>query len=291
MLNRSDPSPRLSRRGFLKLAINSFLGGTALAFGGAFYSTRLEPAWVEVAELELALPRLSPAFDGYRLVQISDLHMETWMDSRRLLESVQRVNQLQPDLVAITGDFVTEIHPSTPTDLALGLSQLQASDGVVAVLGNHDYWTDAAIVRQVLVDSGIRELPNQFLTLRRSGTELHIAGLDDHWEGYADLPGLLARLPERGAAVLLVHEPDFADFSAASGRFDLQLSGHSHGGQVVIPFLGPPILPHLAQKYPLGLYQVKEMQLYVNRGLGMARPMVRFNCRPEITAITLRAES
>jgi predicted MPP superfamily phosphohydrolase len=100
---------------------------------------------------------------------------------------------------------------------------------------------------------------------------------------------LLAGLPEHGAAILLVHEPDFADHSAASGRFDLQLSGHSHGGQVIIPFIGPPIVPYLAQKYPLGLYQVQNMLLYVNRGLGMARLKVRFNCRPEITVITLRA--
>ena len=100
---------------------------------------------------------------------------------------------------------------------------------------------------------------------------------------------MLARLPRTGAALLLAHEPDFADITPPPGRFDLQLSGHSHGGQVVIPFLGPPTLPEIGEKYPSGRYQVGGMIQYTNRGVGMVRPHVRLNCRPEITLLTLHA--
>jgi len=281
--------PRLSRRGFIKLAWNALLGGTAMGLGGAFYVTKVEPGWVQTTTQVLTLPRLQPAFNGYRLVQISDLHLETWMDAERLLDLVERVNQLEADLVVITGDFVTAIFENTVADLLASLSKLEARDGVVAVLGNHDHWTNANTIRSVLAASGIVELPNQVHTLRRGSAELHLAGVDDYMEDLARLPEVLAQLPPQGAAILLVHEPDFADISAASGRFDLQLSGHSHGGQVVIPFYGPPILPEFAKKYALGLYQVGAMQLYVNRGVGMIFPAVRFNCRPEISVITLQS--
>jgi hypothetical protein len=119
---------------------------------------------------------------------------------------------------------------------------------------------------------------------------LHIAGVDDVWEEHARLDMVLEQLPADGAAILLAHEPDFADESAATGRFDLQLSGHSHGGQVIYPFGGPPILPTYAKKYPVGRYQVSGMIQYTNRGLGMIPPHVRFNCRPEITVFTLSAK-
>ena len=118
---------------------------------------------------------------------------------------------------------------------------------------------------------------------------LHIAGVDDLWTGQDRLDLVLERLPAEGAAILLVHEPDFANTSAKTGRFDLQLSGHSHGGQVSLPFLGPPILPRYARDYPVGRYQVGEMALYTNRGLGTVPPRVRINCRPEISLFILEA--
>jgi hypothetical protein len=120
---------------------------------------------------------------------------------------------------------------------------------------------------------------------------LHLAGVDDVWESQDRLDLVLEALPDAGAAILLAHEPDFADVSAAAGRFDLQLSGHSHGGQVIFPLRGPLVLPRYARKYPIGLYQVGGMLQYTNRGLGMIPPRVRFNCRPEVTVFTLRCET
>jgi hypothetical protein len=159
---------------------------------------------------------------------------------------------------------------------------------VAGVLGNHDYWADVRGVRRIIEAGGVRELANDAMTIQRGDASLHIAGVDDIWENRHRLERVLDRLPNEGAAVLLAHEPDFADESAATGRFDLQLSGHTHGGQCVTPWGSMPLLPDLGRKYPSGLYRVGEMWQYTNRGLGMVwAPQVRFNCRPEITIVTL----
>jgi len=230
-----------------------------------------------------------PEFHGYRLVQISDLHTDTGLTRAHLAEVVKLVNQQQPDLVAITGDFVSYHARPYAADMIHALSQLTPRDATVAVLGNHDYWSDAQVIRHVIRTSGIIELKNAHYTLRRSQATLHIAGVDDFWEGYACLEQVVQQLPTTGAAILLAHEPDFADVSAAVGRFDLQLSGHSHGGQIIVPYLGPVFRPPHGVKYPVGHYRVGEMSLYTNRGLGTAFLRVRLNCRAEITVFTLEA--
>ncbi|CAN5776038.1 hypothetical protein BH23ACT11_BH23ACT11_07590 [soil metagenome] len=142
-------------------------------------------------------------------------------------------------------------------------------------------------MRRVIRESGITDLSNAVHTMERKDAVLNIAGVDDVMERQDRLDLVLDRLPSAGAAILLAHEPDFADTSAAARRFDLQLSGHSHGGQVRMPLLGAPVLPPLAREYPAGHYEVGEMLQYTNRGVGMIEPRVRFNCRPEITVFTL----
>ncbi len=253
------------------------------------YSTQIEPTLVEVTDLPLELPRLEKEFDGYQIAQISDIHMYGWMNAERLEEIVRTVNQQEPDLIVITGDFVTHEPEKYREELVSALKKLQAPDGVLAVLGNHDHWAGLNSVRRTLAEAGIRELCNDVVTLRRGEASLHIAGVDDMVAHQARLGEVLQQLNGHGAAILLAHEPDFADTSAASGRFDLQLSGHSHGGQIVIPLLPPLFLPYGAHKYPRGLYNVDGMHLYTNRGLGMVHYQARFNSRPEITIITLRA--
>jgi len=159
----------------------------------------------------------------------------------------------------------------------------------VAVLGNHDYLTGVELVRRCIREAGITELVNSVLTLRRGDASLHVAGIDDVMEGRSRLDLVLHDLPDSGAAILLAHEPDFADVSAATGRFDLQLSGHSHGGQVRVPFLMLLALPPFSQRYTSGLYEVGGMIQYTNRGLGFVNLRLRFLCRPEITVLTLRS--
>lgn len=278
----------LSRRTFLKMALGTaFLSVSGFAYGHYFESTQ-----VEITPIRLILPRLRPEFHGYRIVQISDIHLDYGqITSTYLAEIVGVINRLQPDLIAITGDFITAAHDGGPRvlveDLVSPLSLLRPRDTTVAVLGNHDHEENPAMVQQVIRKSAMINVSNTVHTLRRGDAMLHIAGVDDVLEGQDRLDLVLDRLPPTGAAVLVVHEPDFADVSAQTGRFELQLSGHSHGGQIIFPFLGPPLLPPYARKYPLGHYQVGEMTLYTNRGLGMLPPKVRINCRPEITVFTL----
>lgn len=255
----------------------------------SLYVCAIEPNWYDIHSVRLELPRLAPEFDGYRIVQISDIHADRWMTQKRLTRIVDRVNQQHPDLVALTGDFVTR----SPEKFASTLSafkSLQSKDPTVAVLGNHDVVANPAPIQQALELSGVKVLVNQSITLQRQTSQLHIAGVGDVWFKLANLAPILTELPKGGAAILLAHEPDFADISASTGRFDLQLSGHSHGGQVHIPFV-KRLVPHLAHKYPVGQYQVGSMIQYTNRGIGMAPLHLRFNCRPEITVFILRAQS
>lgn len=283
--------PMLSRRAFLKLGVASTLEITLLGLGGLGYAYKIEPGWVEVKSIPLTLPRLTLKFDGYRIVQISDIHMDGWMTHARLAEIVELVNRQRPDIVAITGDFFSYTPKRFAKNMVAALSDLAPRDATVAVLGNHDHWTDPSVVREVIGESGILNVSNAVHTLYRDDTMLHVAGVDDVWESQDRLDLVLEKLSGEGAAILLAHEPDFADVSARTGRFDLQLSGHSHGGQVILPFRGPLVLPRYARKYPVGCYQVGGMIQYTNRGLGMISPRIRFNCRPEITVFTLISET
>ena len=218
------------------------------------YAHNIEPTRYDITPIDLTLPRLTPAFDGYRIVQISDIHLDgAVMTRERLAHIVELVNRQSPDLVAITGDFVTHDPDIFAPDLIESLRDLTPRDAALAVLGNHDHWTDAPTVRGIIAESGLTDISNYVHTISREGELLHIGGIDDFWERQDRLDLVLDQLPVQGAAMLLAHEPDFADISAATGRFDLQLSGHSHGGQVILPLIGPPKLPAFAKKYPVGI--------------------------------------
>lgn len=256
-------------------------------------SRRMTPGllngWLDLTHLTLELPGLPGDFHGLRLVQISDLHVGTWINQPLLAEAIQAVNQQQPDLVVMTGDFVTfEPRRYAPT-LTTELSKIAAPLGVVAVLGNHDHWSGARVVKHALCQAGITVLRNEVARLQRGESCLYLCGLDSAAAEKDDFPLLLSRLPDGAAAILLAHEPDLADESAASGRFMLQLSGHSHGGQIVLPLIGAPVTPRLGRKYRAGLYQIDGMQHYTNRGLGAAELHLRVNCPPEITVFELHS--
>lgn len=291
--------PTLTRRSLLRRAGSLLLTAGLGASGLMAYGQKLEPIWLDLTPIEVILPRLPAAFDGYRLIQLSDLHYGDWLGPGHLDTIVELVNRQQADLIVITGDFVTSRLERVASELVARLHRLRAHDGVVAVQGNHDYWSGQSMMSSVMRAANVTELANAHRTLERGSAVLQIAGVDDVWTGQARLERLLGDLPTSGAAILLAHEPDFADVSAATGRFDLQLSGHSHGGQVALPGIGPLVLPHLARKYPVGRYQVGGMIQYTNRGVGLVgatsrflgsyQPYLRLNCRPEITLITLRS--
>lgn len=251
------------------------------------YARKVEPAWLDVVQVPVTLPHLAQEFEGYRIVQVTDIHADQWMTRDRLADVVTTINQQHPDAVMLTGDFVTKAAEKYAPTLQ-ALADLQPKDGSFAVLGNHDQWTKPKLLTETLQSIGIDVLKNQFHTIYRGNSELQIAGVGDVWAKQDDLPAVLQQLPIAGAAIMLAHEPDFADETAATGRFDLQLSGHSHGGQVYLPFY-KRVTPPLGRKYPIGQYQVGSLIQYTSRGVGMARPRLRFNCRPEVTVLTLHA--
>jgi len=253
----------------------------------------LEPRHLVVRRVEVRLKRLPEAFDGFRIAQISDLHLGPYMSPAGVQRAVSLALEFHPDLLALTGDFVS--HPWGQHSGKAGARQVEPCAGiltlgdkapVIAVLGNHDHWNNAEIVEAGLKQHGITVLRNTSVPLERDGGKIWIAGIDDAVVRKADLRQALSRVPSNEATILLAHEPDFADH-ASSFPVDLQLSGHSHGGQVRIPGLGAPILPAMAVRYPMGLYRVGEMQVYTNVGIGVINPPVRFMCPPEVTWMTL----
>jgi uncharacterized protein len=280
----------MSRRFWLKslpsLLLKLFTIGFLVVGLAVGYVKLIEPNWLDVTQVPVVIPNLPPAFAGYRIVQITDVHADQWMTTDRLSRIVDLINRQKPDLVALTGDYITK-YPEKYAGNLMALQALKPKDQVVAVLGNHDAWSNPQLISQVLRGANVNVLANQVYTVQRGQATLAIGGVGDVWAKQDDLAQVIAQLPTSGSAVLLVHEPDFADTSAATGRFSLQLSGHSHGGQVVVPLM-KPVLPPLGQKYPTGQYQVEAMTQYTSRGVGMASPRVRFNCRPEVTVLTLK---
>jgi uncharacterized protein len=254
----------------------------------------VEPAHPLAERREIRLARLPESFAGFRIAQISDIHFGPYMSQAGVQRAVRLAQEFRPDLVALTGDFVS--HPLGHSDGPTGARFAEPCADVfaawknvpqIAVLGNHDWWNDAEIVAGALTERGIKVLRNQSFAIERGPDRLWIAGVDDVYEGHADLTKTLAAVPRSEPTVLLAHEPDFADY-AAKFPVDLQLSGHSHGGQVRIPGVGPVILPPLGEKYHTGLNRVGQLQVYTTRGLGVINPPVRFNCPPEVTLLTLQ---
>jgi uncharacterized protein len=331
----TDPSPtkplkKRRSRGFFSWLLRSISMILAVILLFLIYIFQIEPHWYDMRQVTFTLPHLPAAFDNYRIVQLTDFHIDNLKDVDRLQKIGQLTAQQKPNLVVLTGDYITgamfeppvslgkkqdgktatyqtmshlnilemitavtgagknRLDPvkSLPT-LAMGLQQLRAPDGILAVLGNHDHWTDPQF-QQTFQDLGIKILENDLTQIQRGDDQLSIAGIQDVMAKQADLQPILTKMGAVQGAILLAHEPDFADTSAATGKFDLQLSGHSHGGQVYIPGLNR-ITPPLSKKYPAGQYQIQQMIQYTSRGLGMVTPRVRFNCRPELTVITLRA--
>ena len=216
----------LNRRSFLKLVGATIATYGLAGVGGYYYSTQLEPHRLVVEPVQVPIAKLKPALEGFRLVQLSDIHLHPYTQIALVQEAVTVVNTLQPDLIVLTGDYVLQGAESI-FELAPVLASLNAKYGVFAVLGNHDLWTDAAVVRAGLAQAGMPVLWNQGLTLGIGQATIYLAGLDDVWSGQPDLKSALVGATPDTPTILLAHEPDFADLTALDGRVDLQLSGHS----------------------------------------------------------------
>jgi uncharacterized protein len=272
-----------------------FLRSAALAAAGAaVYAGTHGRHELEVVRRTIFIRNLPDSFRGFRLVQLSDIHLVRWTEPWFVQRVVERTNQLAPDLVAITGDFISHTSELSTAYRAMPvcadiLSGLKCPERY-GVLGNHDVSVDAGMVTRALAAVRIPLLVNRFTTVERGSDRIWLCGVDDPGMSAPDLSAAIP--PHPGApVVLLAHEPDFADKVRLHPRgplVDLILSGHSHGGQVRLPFVGPLILPPMGKKYIEGHFRLSNMQLYVNRGIGTVGLPLRFDCPPEITEITLQ---
>jgi predicted MPP superfamily phosphohydrolase len=243
-----------------------------------------------IERVEITVPGLPPAMDGFRIAQLSDLHLEPFTTVADILQSVQTCNSLKPDMVALTGDFVTHNTRAAPVVAEL-LAQLKAPYGVYASLGNHDFWSGAPEVVRALNEHKIPVLRNETRRIRTDLGTLWLGGLDSVYVNKPDVRKTLQDWKQTQPLVLMMHEPDAADVIAAAGVKALQISGHTHGGQLVFRGKAPMTLRRArhGKKYLAGQYQVGPLQLYVNRGIGCVGVPLRIGCPPEVTELTLRS--
>lgn len=279
---------RFSRRDFLKL------GGIA-AVGLPLYAGEISRHEISVERISISLPNLPDAFRGFTIAQLSDFHYAEYTEAFFIRRVVERVNTLKPDMVALTGDFITNGFWSAEDTVRFAgecaeiLSRIE-SPLRYAALGNHDCAVKPYM--QAVIDSlethRIPVLQNRHVPIERGTARFWLAGTGDALVRDFALEQALPPPPVRDgdALILLAHEPDVLPL-VATHNVDLMLSGHTHGGQVRLPFLPAMFLPELGQHYIEGLYRLGPTQLYVNRGVGTVNLPFRFNCPPEITLITL----
>jgi hypothetical protein len=282
---------QVSRRSFLKTA-------TYGAGGLALYSGEFERHWLEVVHKEIAIDGLPLAFEGVRIAQLSDIHLDEFTEPFLLREAIDQINHARPDFILLTGDYVTaQVLPPSLTVKAAHqcgrlLNRLECPERY-AIFGNHDIWAGEKEVGAALEANNIVVLRNAYLPLERGGARMWLAGVDDPVCGQPDpdsaIPASIRHIP-REPVILMCHAPDYVDELSthpAGQAVSLVLSGHTHGGQIRLPFLGALRLPPGGRKYVEGLFNIGLMQLYVNRGIGSVGVPFRFDCRPEITLFTL----
>ncbi len=279
LITGQSPAKRWSRRLFRVI--------TRLP-GMRFYATHLAPLHLRLEEVTVALPALPDGLAGLRIGLITDVHHDAGRPLALLARGVRLLNAAAPDIVLLGGDYVV----SRATDFdrcAALLGRLRAPLGVYAILGNHDYWAGGDRIAAAVAAAGPTVLRNEARRLvAPGGAPFWLVGLDDAARRRHDFRTALAGVSEDEFRLLLAHEPDVADLpKARCHRFDLQLSGHTHGGQVVLPFIGSPLLPNLGHHYVRGLHQTRTHPIYTSRGLGGVPPFIRFDCPPEVTLLTL----
>jgi predicted MPP superfamily phosphohydrolase len=274
----------LSLFGLRRYGRPALAGMGALSLASAAYLALFEPARPTLDRVVLPMKRLPEALEGLRIGQISDTHLGRPHSARNLAWAVERMREERPELIVLTGDFVSS--SAAIPQIATLLRGLSAPLGVYAVPGNHDYWEGLADIQAALALHNIPLLFNEQRRLRWNGADLWLVGLDDMWDGRPDFGIALHGVPRGACKLLLAHSPDIADKAAAHG-FAAQLSGHTHGGHMRLPLLGPVALPRHGWRYAIGRYTVGDMSLYVSRGLS-GNPF-RLLCRPEATILTLHS--
>ncbi len=284
LLERAPPPVAERREALERIGGAVAFAVTGAAFGWGTLRSRFD--WA-IEEVPIKLARLPHALDGFTIVQISDLHVGTFVGERELARGLSLLDRLRADLIVVTGDIVDSDPRFIPV-AARALGALRAREGVVCIPGNHDHYTGAHAVLDGMKRAGLDVLLNRGKVIAEGDGGFALLGVDDMWSrdtrlaGGPDLDRAIASVPRDLATVLLAHQPRYAEVASRAG-IDLQLSGHTHGGQI-----NPGFRPiDLFYKYVAGRYDVGAMQLYVNRGFGTVGPPTRIGARPEITKIVL----
>jgi predicted MPP superfamily phosphohydrolase len=292
----------ITRRRFLGLAGRTLAVSIVGLAAGGTYACTVEPTWLEVNRHRVVLPRLPPAFAGIRIAHLTDLHHSELLGKKYLEEVFETVMRERPDMIAITGDFITGFrgdfadHRRRNGDFFLAeicemLKVLRAPLGVWASLGNHDFWYGAQQVTQFLFErAGVRVLRDENVRIVIEDSQIALVGLTDLWSETIAWDRALSGVGESDCRIAMMHNPDAFDAACAAG-LDLVMCGHTHGGQVRIPILGPPILPIKQRRFAEGWFHSGGTRMYVNRGVGVIALPVRFNARPEAAIFELQPEA
>jgi len=274
----------MNRRQFLKGAAAATV---AVGVGGLGYGFA-EAGDLRVERTDVAVKNLPAAFDGFTVAFLTDIHHGPYVGVEQVTGIVRTTRQLQPDLIVLGGDYCLRdakyIAPSFDV-----LKNLRADFGVFGVLGNHDHQHGLAETQAAMRTAKITEMTNAGVWLTKGGARLRLAGVDDLWRGKPDLAPALGDATAEDACVLVSHNPDFVERTLRDSRVGLVLSGHTHGGQVIVPGGTNPFIPSAyGDKYAHGLVEGPTAPVYVSRGLGVTGVPVRYNCPPELTLLTLR---
>jgi predicted MPP superfamily phosphohydrolase len=260
----------------------------------ALWAFWLEPSSLRVTTYPLSIPHWPAACSGLSVAVISDLHVGSPFNGVEKLERIVAATQeVRPDLVLLAGDFVIQGVRGgrfvAPEITAATLGELAAPLGVFAVLGNHDWWLDGPRVREAFETSRIPVLENRSVELRRGDCAFWLAGVGDFWEGRPDVAGTLQDIAPDAPVLVLTHNPDV--FPDVPDRVALTIAGHTHGGQVRVPFVGRPIVPSAhGERYAIGSVVETGRHLFVTPGVGTSILPVRFLVPPEISLLVLRAQ-
>ncbi|QKY68899.1 metallophosphoesterase [Lentibacillus sp. CBA3610] len=284
----------MNRRTFLKRSIGSLLALIGLGGGTYYYAREIEPNMLDIKHEQLTSDKIPKAFNDFKILQFSDTHIGHHYSLEQLSDLIDTINEQNPDLILFTGDLVDEPHTyHWDNNLIQILQKLQSDYGKYWIYGNHDhggYGTD--IVQNVMEKAGFNLLQNEHVEIEIDNQQIVLAGIDDVMLGRPDLESTLTNADPDLYTLLLAHEPDYAD-NTVHFPVDVQLSGHSHGGQVRLPFIGHLYTPLYAQNYVQGKHEFQngKLTLYVNQGIGTTRLPYRFLCQPEIHVYTLNRDA
>lgn len=281
----------MNRRTFLKQTMGVFLGLIGLGGGTYYYAREMEPSMLHIQKETITSAKIPESYNGLKIVQFSDTHIGFHYSLEQMNKLISKINNQNPDIIVFTGDLVDDPNSyKWNKKLIEQLKSLRADLGKFWIYGNHDhggYGTD--ILKQTMDKAGFQLLKNEHATIDIGNDRIIMAGVDDVILGEPDLDQALEQANPDLFTILLAHEPDYAD-TARHYPIDVQLSGHSHGGQVRFPFVGHLYTPAYAEKYVSGKYPLEngQLTLFVNKGIGTTRLPYRFLCRPEIHLFTLQ---